>query len=180
MKFGQKNSAANNPDETSGDQDVQDLVEESLELKIEALEKALADSRDQLLRRTADLDNMRRRHQQEREQLIYDANKRLIVDLLSVVDDLERTLEHAADQHDPMAQGIELVYKNFLKTLERYGSKPMNVVGETFDPMNHDALMEEPRTDVEAGMITREIQKGYTLGDSILRHAKVFVARSSD
>ena len=179
MIFGSKTPSEKNS-EALGDELTVDTAEVSLDVRIDELEKALADSRDQLLRRTADLDNMRRRHQQEREQLIYDANKRLILDLLSIVDDLERTLEHAAEEKDPMAQGIDLVYKNFLKTLERYGAKPMETVGEVFDPMKHDALMEEPRTDVESGLITREIQKGYMLGNSILRHAKVFVARPPD
>jgi molecular chaperone GrpE len=148
--------------------------------KMTAVERTLEETRDQLLRRTAELENMRRRHVQEREQLIFDANKRLIVDLLSVVDDLERTLEHASEEKDPMTQGIELVYKNFIKTLERYGVQPMLTVGEIFDPHKHDALMQEPRTDIAPGVITREIQRGYLLNDGVLRHAKVFVAKEPD
>lgn len=148
--------------------------------KITAVERMLEETRDQLLRRTAELENMRRRHVQEREQLIFDANKRLIIDLLSVVDDLERTLDHASEEKDPMTQGIELVYKNFTKTLERYGVQPMQTVGEIFDPHKHDALMQEPRTDIAPGIITREIQRGYLLNDSVLRHAKVFVAKEPD
>src|SRR5207248_1029544 len=107
------------------------------------IEKTLEETREQLLRRTAELENMRRRHLAEREQLIFEGNKRLITDLLSVLDDLERTLLHASEQKDPMAQGIELVYKNFLKTLERYGVTTMQTEGEQFDPMKHDAMMEE-------------------------------------
>ena len=151
-----------------------------LEGKIAEIERTLEETRDQLLRRTAELDNMRRRHAQEREQLIFEGNKRLILDLLGVVDDLERTIEHAAESKDPMAQGIELIYKSFLKTLERYGVKPMQTVGEAFDPMKHDALLEEPRSDIQPGMITREIQRGYLLNDSILRHAKVFVSKAAE
>ena len=144
------------------------------------IEQQLQETRDQLLRRTAELDNMRRRHQQEREQLIFEGNKRLILDLLGVVDDLERTLEHASEEKDPMTQGIELVLKNFLKTLERYGVRPMQTVGEPFDPMKHDALMEEPRSDVSPDTVTREIQRGYLLNDNVLRHAKVFVAKAAE
>lgn len=144
------------------------------------LEQELSSLRDQLLRRTAELENMRRRHQQEREQLIFDANKRLILDLLSIVDDLERTIEHASEVKDPMTQGIELIYKSFLKTLERYGVRPMQTLGEAFDPMKHEALLEEPRDDVRPGMVTREIQRGYFIHDAILRHAKVFVSKKSE
>src|SRR6266481_294084 len=85
-----------------------DGAENTSDEKIAELEQAIAEGRDQLLRRTAEMDNMRRRHLQEREQLIFEGNKRLIADLLSVVDDLERTLEHASEEKDPLTQGIEL------------------------------------------------------------------------
>ena len=156
----------------------------ALEARIAEAEQTLEATRDQLLRRTAELENMRRRHQQEREQLVFEANKRLILDLLGIVDDLERTIEHASESDDrsrskdPMTQGIELIYKSFLKTLERYGVTPMQTLGEPFDPMKHDALLEEPRADVAPGIVTREIQRGYLLRDNVLRHAKVFVSKA--
>jgi molecular chaperone GrpE len=153
------------------------VSEDAVDEKIAEIERTLEATRDQLLRRTAELENMRRRHQQEREQLIFDANKRLIVDLLGIIDDLERTIEHASESNDPLTQGVELIYKSFLKTLERYGVRPMQTLGEPFDPMKHDALLEEPRDDVAPGLVTREIQRGYLLNDNILRHAKVFVSK---
>ncbi len=155
--------------------------EDAVEAKIAEIERTLEATRDQLLRRTAELENMRRRHQQEREQLIFDANKRLLLDLLGSIDDLERTIDHAAESEErntSMMQGVELIYKNFLKTLERYGAHPMQTVGEPFDPNKHDALLEEPRDDVAPGIVTREIQRGYMLHDGILRHAKVFVSKA--
>lgn len=150
------------------------------EARVAELEQAVADTKDQLLRRTAEMENMRRRNQQEREQLIFEANRRLLTDLVSTLDDLERTLEHAAEANDPMTQGIELVYKNFLKVLERYGVQPMDTAGKPFDPHMHDALMQEANSEVEPGTITREIQKGYMLRDAVLRHAKVVVAKEPD
>lgn len=153
---------------------------DTLEAKIAEVEQTLETTRDQLLRRTAELENMRRRHQQEREQLVFEANKRLILDLLGIVDDLERTIEHASESKDPMTQGIELIYKSFLKTLERYGVRPMQTLGEAFDPMKHDALLEEPRDDLAPGLVTREIQRGYLLNENILRHAKVFVSKAAE
>ena len=154
--------------------------EDAVDEKTSEIERTLETTRDQLLRRTAELENMRRRHQQEREQLIFDANKRLILDLLGIIDDIERTIEHASESNDPLTQGIELIYKSFTKTLERYGAHPMQTVGEAFDPMKHDALLEEPRDDIEPGLVTREIQRGYLLGDNILRHAKVFVSKAAE
>ena len=160
--------------------DRREVNEDTVDEKIMEIERTLDTTRDQLLRRTAELENMRRRHQQEREQLIFDANKRLIIDLLGIIDDLERTIEHASESKDPLKEGIELVYKNFLKTLERYGAHPMQTLGEPFDPMKHDALLEEPRDDIAPGLVTREIQRGYLLNDNILRHAKVFVSKAAE
>jgi molecular chaperone GrpE len=171
------------PDERKGIEMMEETTldnAESLDTKIEEVERTLQDTRDQLLRRTAELENMRRRHQQERELLVFEANKRLILDLLSVIDDLERTIEHASEEKDPLTEGVALIYKNFVKTLERYGVRPMLAVGEPFDHAKHDALLEEPRTDIEPGIITREIQRGYLLNDNVLRHAKVFVSKAAE
>lgn len=146
--------------------------------RIVELERELQDARDQTLRRTAEMDNMRRRFNQERETLIFEGNKRLLTDLLAVVDDLERTLQHA--EKSKLTEGVELVYRNFLKVMERYGVKPMDVVGKPFDVHAHDALMEEASADVAPDTVLKEIQKGYLLNDSVLRHAKVIVSKSVD
>ena len=154
--------------------------DQSDEVSITALEAEIGSLRDQLLRRTAEMENMRRRNSQEREQLIFEANRRLLVDLLPTCDDLERTLTHASELSDPVAQGIGLVHKNFLKILEKYGVLEMRTKGESFDPHLHEALMQEPRPDMAPGTVVREIQKGYMLRDSVLRHAKVIVAKEID
>lgn len=158
------------------------VVEESNEeQRISQLERELAESKESALRRTAELENMRRRHQQERLQLIFEANKKLLSELLATVDDLERTLSHIKpEDENSFAQGVQLIYKNLLKTLEQYGVKPIESVGKHFDVMLHDALMEESRSDVEPGTITVEVMKGYMLNDSVLRHAKVVVAKSAE
>src|SRR5690242_11374477 len=102
-------------------------------------------------------------------QLVFDANTTLISALLATVDDLERTLSHVKpEENNTLAQGVELVYKNFLKVLERYGVKPIESQGKIFDVALHDALMAEPRTDVKPGTITTEVTKGYMLNDSVL------------
>jgi molecular chaperone GrpE len=151
--------------------------ESSSEERVMELERQLADTRDQLLRRTAEVDNMRRRHTDEREQLIYESNKRLITDLLPTLDDLERTLQHGSADKDALLQGLELINKNLGKVLERYGLEPMGTEGQQFDVNSHDALLEESRSDVEPGTVVKEIQKGYKLNDNVLRHAKVIVAK---
>lgn len=146
-----------------------------------ALEAELSDAKDQLLRRTAEMDNMRRRHEGERIQLIFEANKRLVTDLLPTLDDLERTLSFVKpEEKNNLSVGVELVYKNFQKVLESYGVKVIESVGKSFDVHLHDALMEEVRDDIEPGMITTEVQKGYMMNETVLRHAKVIVAKQAE
>jgi molecular chaperone GrpE len=162
-----------------------EIIEEELPQegadRISELEAEVSQANDMLLRRTAELENMRRRHEQERMQLIFEANKRLITELLSTVDDLERTLSFVKpEEHTPITEGIELVYKNFLKILERHQVQAIESVGKPFDHNLHDALMEQASDDVEPGTIITEVQKGYVMNDSVLRHSKVIVAKEKE
>jgi molecular chaperone GrpE len=151
------------------------------DLRIAGLQTELDETKDQLLRRTAEMDNMRRRHQSESMQLIFEANKRLIAELLATIDDLERTLTFIKpEEKNPLSDGIELVYKNFQKILQKNNVKQFESIGTMFDVHLHDALMEETRDDVEPGTITNEVQKGYMMGDQVLRHAKVIVAKKAE
>lgn len=149
-------------------------------LKIAELETALGEAKEQLLRRTAEMENMRRRFNQEREQLIFESNKRLLTDLLPTLDDMERTLDHAGSGKEAVLQAMELIHKNFVKLLERYGVTPMQTVGTAFDVHAHDALMQEESEDASPGTVLKEIQRGYVLNDNVLRHAKVIVAKDSE
>jgi molecular chaperone GrpE len=168
-------------EEVTNDSGILEEQKDERDIRIEQLEAQLAESKDQLLRRTAEMDNMRRRHQSESVTLIFEANKRLISELLATIDDLERTLSYIKpDEHTALSEGIELVYKNFQKILEKNNVKPFVSVGKEFDVHQHDALMEEVRDDVEPGTITNEIQKGYMMGDQVLRHAKVIVAKRAE
>ena len=164
-----------NENEINGDgQDERDI-------RIAQLQTELEQTKDQLLRRTAEMDNMRRRHQSESVQLIFEANKRLIIELLATIDDLERTITFIKpDEKDSLSEGIQLVYRNFQKILEKNNVKPFESVGKMFDVHFHDALMEEIRDDVEPGTITNEVQKGYMMGDAVLRHAKIIVAKRAE
>jgi molecular chaperone GrpE len=160
---------------------IEEELTNSPEEQLAVLERDLSDAKDQLLRRTAEMDNMRRRHDGERIQLIFEANKRLVTDLLPTLDDLERTLAFVKpEEKNNLSTGVELVYKNFQKALELYGVKGIESVGTHFDVHLHDALMEEVRGDVEPGMITTEVQKGYMLNDTVIRHAKVIVAKQAE
>ena len=155
--------------------------QEERDIRIAQLQTELDQTKDQLLRRTAEMDNMRRRHQSETVQLIFEANKRLIIELLATIDDLERTITFIKpNEKDSLSEGIQLVYRNFQKILEKNNVKPFESVGKMFDVHFHDALMEELHNDVEPGTITNEVQKGYMMGENVLRHAKVIVAKRAE
>lgn len=166
---------------SGNEQEVDSEQKDERDIRIGSLQAELDQTKDQLLRRTAEMDNMRRRHQSESVQLIFEANKRLITEILATIDDLERILTFIKpDEKDPLSEGIQLVYKNFQKILQKNNVTPIESVGKMFDVHLHDALMEEPRKDTEPGTITNEIQKGYMMGDTVLRHAKVIVAKRPD
>jgi len=163
------------------DSEILEEQQDERDIRITQLEAQLAETKDQLLRRTAEMDNMRRRHQTESVTLIFEANKRLIIELLATIDDLERTLSVIKpDEHTALTEGIELVYKNFQKILEKNHVKPFEAIGKPFDVHLHDALMEQVSDKVEPGTIINEVQKGYMMNEDVLRHAKVIVAKKAE
>lgn len=168
-------------EETLSENEVNTDGQDERDIRIAQIQTELEQTKDQLLRRTAEMDNMRRRHQTESVQLIFEANKRLIIELLATIDDLERTITFIKpNEKDSLSEGIQLVYRNFQKILEKNNVKPFESVGKMFDVHFHDALMEEMRDDVEPGIITNEVQKGYMMGENVLRHAKVIVAKRAE
>ena len=168
-------------DEKLNDEVVDTEQKDERDIRIAQLQTELDQTKDQLLRRTAEMDNMRRRHQAESVNLIFEANKRLIIELLATIDDLERTLSVIKpDEHTALTEGIELVYKNFQKILEKNHVKPFEAIGKQFDVHLHDALMEQVSNDAEPGTILNEIQKGYMMNEDVLRHAKVIVAKKAE
>ncbi|MEI8134846.1 MAG: nucleotide exchange factor GrpE [bacterium] len=170
-----------NEENTSAADEMMDVEQDERDTRLAKLQAELDQTKDQLLRRTAEMDNMRRRHQSESVTLIFEANKRLITELLATIDDLERTLSFVKpDEHSPLTDGIELVYKNFQKILEKNNVKAFESIGKQFDVHLYDALMEQVSADTEPGTILNEIQKGYMMNEDVLRHAKVIVAKQAE
>nr|BCX02003.1 MAG: protein GrpE [Bacteroidota bacterium] len=150
--------------------------------ELEALRQELAILQDQLLRRAADFENYKKRVERERQQLINLANERLLLALLPVLDDLERSLEAASQSRDfdSFYEGVRLVYRKFLDVLRSEGVEPFESVGQPFDYEQHEAFLEEPSAEVPPGTVLRELSRGYRIRDRILRHARVVVARAPD
>ena len=131
---------------------------------------------DRLLRLAADFENYKKRAAREREEYVALANARLLAELLPVVDDLERALA-AAEEHEEaqLEEGVRLVYRSLAALLERHGITPIATDGK-FDPHVHEALLSQPAEGVEPGVILSVVQRGYRLGDTVIRPARVIVA----
>jgi len=149
-----------------------------LEEKLSTIEKESAKYKDQLLRTAAEFENYKRRTEKESLALLLNANERLITELIPVIDDFSRSLEHAekTDNNDSLKEGVTLIYKKLMSVMEKQGLKEMESKGKEFDPDKHQALMQVNSDEHESGYITEEHLKGYTLNDKVIRHAQVLVA----
>jgi molecular chaperone GrpE len=129
------------------------------------------------LRLAADFDNYRKRVAREQAELGQRANERLLNELLPVLDDLERALL-AAEQHEEatLEEGVRLTHRTLLALLERQGLTEIETAG-AFDPHVHEALLAQPAEDAAEGDVLQVLQKGYRLGDRVLRPARVIVAQ---
>ena len=129
-----------------------------------------------LQRLAADFDNYRKRALRDQEALVARAHERLFKELLPILDDLERALD-AAEVHDEVTvvEGVRLVQRALLASLEREGLAVIEADG-AFDPHVHEALLAQPGEGAEPGSVLQVVQKGYRLGDKVLRPARVVVA----
>lgn len=154
--------------------------EVATENEMEKLQAELAEQKDKYLRLFAEFDNFKRRTAKERIELIQTAGKEVIASLLDVLDDFERaekTMESVQDTA-VVKEGVQLVFAKLRSTLEQKGLKPMNSVGEEFNPDLHEAITEIPAPAPELqGKVIDQVQKGYYLGDKIIRFAKVVVGK---
>lgn len=152
------------------------LLQESEYLK---LKQEIGDARDRYLRLQAEFDNVRKRVERERMEFIKYANEGIIQQFLFAVDDLERTIEAAKANHqDYMAflKGIEMVMTQIYDMLKKNNVKPIEAKGKKFDPHYHEALMTLETNEVAEGTVVEEFQKGYMIGERVVRTAKVKVA----
>jgi molecular chaperone GrpE len=145
------------------------------EEQVEEVEEAPA-ADDRLLRLAADFDNYKKRAAREREEYVARANERLLKELLPILDDLERALK-AAEEHEEaqLEEGVRLVHRSLASLLQRNGVEEIGTDGK-FDPHVHEALLAQPAEDREHGDVLDVIQKGYKLGDLVVRPARVIVA----
>ena len=161
----------------------EDPLEEAI-ARVQELEAQLAETakkeQDLLLRTRAEIDNMRRRSEQDIEKAHKFALEKFAKDILNTIDNLERALATPANTEDETVKalfdGVELTLKELLATVARFGVEPVGVVGEVFNPDLHQAISMQPMEGFETNQITTVLQKGYLLNGRVIRPAMVMVA----
>lgn len=148
--------------------------------RIEELEDELAHTKDSLLRKAAELDNVRKRVQRERVQLFEEAKAGALEDFMPIADDLLRTLKAAEESEieDSFLEGVTLVAEKFKNVLEKHGVERIDETGVPFDVNLHDAMMKQPAPDEDTGsdVVLQVLESGYKIGNRTIRHAKVIVS----
>ena len=159
------------------------LADTPLAEQLEQAEQKANESYDKLLRVSADFDNYKKRTAREMQELVKYANEKLIKELLTVVDNLERAIDSASgryDESDPLIQGMHLTLNETIKILKRHQVKPVTSLGEPFDPSYHQAMMQEEVEDQPPNTVVKELQKGYLIHDRLLRPALVAVSKAGN
>lgn len=151
----------------------------NLQSKLEAKEKEQKETHDRLLRVTADFENYKKRMSRELEDFRKYANQSLLKEMLSVVDHIELAIQAAgcpSGEETSLIEGLNLTLKELLRILEKFKVKPIEAVGQPFNPQMHEAIMQEACDRLPENTVVREMQKGYTINDRLLRPSLVVVA----
>ena len=141
-------------------------------------DEKIAELTDRVTRQMAEFDNFRKRSEREKSQMYEVGARDVIEKILPVVDNFERgfTMVEEEDKEDPFVQGMENIYKQLLTTLEGLDVKPIEAVGQPFDPNFHNAVMHVEDEALGQNVVADEFQKGYMYRDSVVRHSMVKVA----
>lgn len=145
----------------------------------ESKEREAKENYDRFLRQTAELENFKKRAAREKADAVRYANETLIRDLLQVIDNLERAVEHAqgGGNGKPLVEGVTMVLKGFLDVLARHGVTLISAKGQSFDPEKHEAIAQIETDQVQPNTVVEEHHKGYYLFDRLLRPSLVTVAK---
>lgn len=175
----QESRIPENQEQGQADEQQPDAEQEAILAELAELRKQAEENYQKLLRSQADFDNFRRRSRQEREELAKYASLKLIEQLLPVVDNFDRALSSSKETKDfeSLAKGVEMIWRQLDQVLSQEGLKPMETVGQPFNPEYHQAVAQVESEEHEEGIIVEELQKGYMLKDKVLRPAMVKVSK---
>lgn len=155
-----------------------DAIRSKLTQEVEKAQAEIAELNNRLARAQADFENYRRRMQREKEDMAIYANQKLLLNLLPVLDNLERALGTPPVSGDEkLRQGVELIARSFREALAREGLTPIEAVGQPFNPNFHEAVMTVESAEHDEDTVVAELQKGYQLGDRVIRPSMVQVSK---
>jgi molecular chaperone GrpE len=168
-----------NSSERDAEEESSALESEKLRQQLEAKELEAKEIYDRFLRQAAELENFKKRVAREKAEAIRYANEGLVRDLLPILDNLERAVEHAkgGGNGKPLLEGIEMVLRGFLEVLSKYGVTQISAMGEMFDPEKHEAIAQVESEEHRPNVVVEEHHKGYYLLDRLLRPSLVSVAK---
>ena len=160
---------------------------ESSKINLKSLRNELKKAKENNLRHLAEIDNLTKRFNKEREDTFKYAVTEFANEIILVVDNFVRVIESISlikkedkDKVKPLIEGIDLIYKDFLKTLEKFEIKQIDCLNKKFDPNFHQAVSEEVNNDKESGEIIKVVQTGYLIQERLLRPASVVVAKNEE
>ncbi|MGD2073101.1 MAG: nucleotide exchange factor GrpE [Candidatus Thorarchaeota archaeon] len=181
MQDASQNADENSEKAPNPEQDIEEIEQELIILRKQVQEKeAIVEEYLSMLQRLqAEFQNYKKRVERERSEVIEQATKDLVFNLLSVLDNFERALQSDASDTTSFKKGIEMIFKQLKKVLEAEGLSPIPAVGEPFDPYYHEAVLTAVG-EYEEDIILEELEKGYLLKKTVLRPSKVKVGKRGD
>ena len=167
-----------NTDAESGDSPEAEALA-NLEAEHERYKAEAEKQHDQMLRTIAEFDNSRKRAEREKEESLKYALESFVKELIPTIDSIERAIQSTTESQDfvALAEGVEMIYKGILSTLEKRGVTPIEAVNEPFDPMQHEAIMHVESEEVPENNVIEEWQKGYMLHNRVIRPSMVSVSK---
>lgn len=165
-------------EKTKAEQEVAEELEpeEKAEEEVNPLEKELNNTKEQLLRVTAEYANFRKRSEKEKNDSFAYATAKTVSEILSVIDNLERALSNEQEDYEGLKKGVQMTYDGLMASLEKLGVTAYGESGEQFDPNFHNAVMHIEDDSLEANVITDVFQRGYKINDKVVRPAMVKTA----
>ena len=155
--------------------------EEELMCKLQETEKTAAENYDKYVRATAEIENYKKRAVREKADAVRFGNENLLRDILPLMDNIDRAMDHAcnSDDFDAFKQGLKMLQEQLLVCLQKHGVEQIEAVGKDFDPHVHEAMLQVESKEHEQSKVVGEFEKGYLLNGRLLRPAKVSVCRKS-
>ena len=174
----------NGPDgEAQGENkgEITDNIEQNLDMSqiIEAKEKEIDNYKNKWLRTQADLENYRKRVERDIQEIHKYAGEKLVKDILPILDNFERALSAIEDKESDLYRGVEMIYEEFKRMLEKHGVKEIEALGKPFDPYYHEAIMTVESNEHEPGIVVEVVRKGYMYNSKVIRPSMVKVSKNN-